>query len=97
MISIEAPDGTSMEKLPSTSVTVPFVVEPFSMTVAPITGPMASFTMPFTVMTSCPAAMLPWLTAAYPCGMKTASPNDISAQHNASFRFPVFIQMKING
>ena len=39
------PASTFRRKLPSKSVTVPLVV-PFSITVAPMTGPMASFTVP---------------------------------------------------
>ena len=43
---------TSIEYLPSISVVVPFEV-PFSITFAPVTGPIASLTTPVTLRVCC--------------------------------------------
>ena len=49
-VTVEYDEDGRKEKLPSMSVIVPFVAFPFSTTLAPITGPIASLTTPFTLI-----------------------------------------------
>ena len=89
-----APGLTLSVNLPSKSVATPFDV-PFTTTLAPITGPMASLTTPvifFSCCTSLGKGLMPSPVTARTCGEKLS----IMTKHNAA-NMVVFLQLNFIG